>query len=56
MERERDTHTQDRCVCVKNLDAYPHVLEALELCWACAEFRAKPKLRFQGAEILPNVF
>lgn len=49
------THTQDRCARVKNLDAYPHVLEMLELCWACAEFRAKPKLRFQGTEILPTV-
>lgn len=57
-----DTHThvyiytQDRCACVKNLDAYPHVLEVLELRWACAEFRAKPKLKFQGTEILPTVF
>lgn len=43
-------------VCVKNLDAYPHISEVLELCWAYAEFRAKPKLRFQGTEILPTVF
>lgn len=49
-------HIQDRCVCVKNIYAYPHILEVLELHWDCAEFRAKPKFRFQGTEILPTVF
>lgn len=49
-------HIQDRCACVKNMYVYPHVLEVLEQHWFCAEFRAKPKLRFQGTEILPAVF
>lgn len=49
-------NTQDRCAYVKNLAEYPHILEVLKLCWATAEFRAKPKLRFQGTEILPTVF
>lgn len=49
-------HTQDRCAYVKNLAEYPHILEVLELRWAIAEFRAKPKLGFQGTEISPTVF